>query len=238
MTELALFDLDNTLLSCDSDYVWGQFLAGQGLVSPDYEERNRAFFQDYRSGCLDMASYLAFALAPLAAHPRELLERLRQEFLENHITPHILNAGRLLLERHRARGDRLLIITATNRFVTEPIAEALGCPALLATELETKDGQYTGCPSGPPCFREGKVTHLENWLRQEGLEQAVSVAYSDSYNDLPLLERVHCPVAVDPDRELRRHAKAAGWPVISLRRGSLPTVEEPGPLPPAIANEE
>lgn len=237
MSGLALFDLDNTLLSCDSDYLWGQFLAEKKLVSPDHEERNRAFFQNYRTGRLDMASYLAFALAPMAAHPRALLESLRQDFLDNHISPHILTAGRQLMEQHRAKGDSLLIITATNRFVAEPIAEALGCPTLLATELETKDGEYTGRPLGEPCFREGKLHHLENWRKQEGLEQEPTAAYSDSYNDLPLLGRARCPVAVDPDPELRHHAVEAGWAVISLRKGDAPAVEEPGPLPPAITAE-
>ena len=237
MTCLALFDLDNTLLSCDSDYAWGQFLAEKGLVSPQYEERNKAFFQDYRNGRLDMSSYLALVLAPLAAHPREKLEELRQDFLKNHISLHILNAGRYLLARHRARGERPLIITATNRFIVEPIADALDCCDLLATELEVKNGQFTGRAAGVPCFGEGKLRHLERWLRREKAEYRIGAAYSDSYNDLPLLERAHCPVAVDPDQKLRRHAIDAGWAIISLRTGPVPTTENPGPLPPAFAEE-
>ena len=215
---LALFDLDNTLLAGDSDYLWGRFMIEQGIVDGDeYEQRNQAFYDQYRGGRLDIHEFLAFQLQPLAAHPVEQLQRWRQAFLERMIEPIILPSARELVARHRLNGDTLVIITATNRFVTEPIAARFGVDHLLATEVEMRAGRYTGRAAGTPCFRHGKVERLEQWLATANEDLAGSWFYSDSHNDLPLLERVTHPVAVDPDETLRTEALARNWAVISLR---------------------
>lgn len=215
---LAIFDLDNTLLGGDSDYLWGRYLVEQGLVDAvHYERENRRYYEDYCAGTLDIHAFLAFALRPLAETPLPLLLTLRARFMRDRIEPIILPAARALVDRHRSQGDELLIITATNRFVTEPIAAALGVEHLLATEPERSAGRYTGRVSGTPTFRDGKVLRLEEWLAAEGRNLEGAWFYSDSHNDLPLLERVPNPVAVDPDDTLRLHAEARGWPVISLR---------------------
>jgi len=215
---LALFDLDNTLLAGDSDYLWGQFLVRNGIVDArEYEEKNRQFFEDYEQGRLDIDRYLRFALAPLARFEREQLERWRQDFIEQEIRPIIAPGSEDLLRKHRERGDELLIISATNAFVTHPIAELLGVPHLLATEPEIVEGRYSGRYVGVPTFREGKVEALRHWLEERGRDLAGSHFYSDSHNDLPLLEQVEKPVAVDPDPILRQQAEERGWPVISLR---------------------
>ncbi len=215
---LALFDLDNTLLAGDSDYLWGGFLAREGLVDGEaYERENLRYYRAYQAGQLDIHEFLRFALRPLAAHDPVLLEAVRARFVAETITPIVAPGTPALLERHRTAGDRLAIITATNRFVTGPIAELLGIDDLLATEPQRIDGRYTGEPEGVPCFREGKVTRLHAWLESEGLDLAGSWFYSDSLNDLPLLEAVDHPVAVDPDETLAATAAERGWPVISLR---------------------
>jgi len=215
---LAIFDLDNTLLGGDSDYLWGKYLVAQDLVDgAHYERENQRFYDDYRAGTLDIYEFLNFALRPLAAIPLPRLLALRERFMQEQIAPIILPAARTLLDHHREQGDMLLIITATNRFVTEPIAAALGVEHLLATDPEMIDGRYTGRVAGTPTFREGKVQRLDQWLGQQGQNLADAWFYSDSHNDLPLLERVPHPVAVDPDDTLRVHAEAKGWPVISLR---------------------
>ena len=215
---LAIFDLDNTLLDGDSDYLWGRFLVAQGRVDGDtYERENHRFYEEYRHGQLDIQEFLAFSLKPLSEIPPTELAELHRRFMETEIRPRITTPARELLARHRAQGDFLLIITATNRFITAPIAEELGVDDLLATDPEQLAGRYTGQVSGIPCFREGKVQRLEQWLKQTGQNLADSWFYSDSRNDLPLLERVTRPVAVDPDETLADHATARGWPVISLR---------------------
>ena len=215
---LAIFDLDNTLLAGDSDYLWGQFLVARGLVDGAlYARENERFYRDYREGTLDIHAFLRFALRPLKEHPRALMEALREEFLRACIAPIMLPAARALIESHRAAGDTLLIITATNAFVTAPIAAAFGVPNLIATEPERRGAHYTGEVAGIPAFREGKVRRLEDWLAARGAGLAGSRFYSDSHNDLPLLLRVEGPVAVDPDPRLRAEAESRGWPVISLR---------------------
>jgi HAD superfamily hydrolase (TIGR01490 family) len=222
---LALFDLDNTLLAGDSDYLWGRFLIEQGIVDGDeYEQRNQAFYDQYRVGRLDIHEFLAFQLQPLAAHSLEQLQRWRQAFLERMIEPIILPAARELVARHRLNGDTLVIVTATNRFITEPIAARFGVDHLLATEVEMRAGRYTGRAAGTPCFRHGKVERLEQWLATANEDLAGSWFYTDSHNDLPLLERVTNPIAVDPDETLRTEALARNWTVISLRtqRGAEP----------------
>lgn len=215
---LAIFDLDNTLLAGDSDYLWGRFLVDQQLVDGDYYEReNQRFYDEYLHGRLDIHEFLAFSLKPLTEHPPEKLAELHRQYMTSVIQPLITDASRRLVAEHRDQGDDLLIITATNRFITEPIARKLGVDDLLATDPEMIDGRYTGRVSGIPCFREGKVERLEQWLKKTGRNLADSWFYSDSHNDLPLLERVTRPVAVDPDETLADHASAKGWPIISLR---------------------
>jgi len=215
---LALFDLDNTLLAGDSDHAWGEFLAAAGIVDADtYRRENDRYYAQYQAGTLDIHEYLGFALQPLTRLDTPRLDAMHREFMQSHILPMIAPKARALLDKHRNRGDRLVIITSTNRFVTEPIAQALGVSDLLATEPEQRDGRYTGAVAGVPCFREGKVTRLKEWLARERESLAGSWCYSDSLNDLPLLELVENPVAVDPDEVLRRVAEKRGWPIISLR---------------------
>ncbi len=215
---LAIFDLDNTLLAGDSDYLWGEFLVEQGVVDGEYYAReNRRFYEEYKAGKLDIHEFMAFSLAPLTRFPAAELETMRARYIQQKIVPIVPRPARELLRRHREQGDFLLIITATNRFVTEPIAELLGVDHLLATDPEMRDGRYTGRVAGTPCFREGKVTRLKEWLDETGNDLADSWFYSDSHNDLPLLELVSRPVAVDPDETLAQHAEMKGWPVISLR---------------------
>jgi len=215
---LALFDLDNTLLDGDSDYLWGCFLAEHGIVDGEaYESENQRFYDQYLDGCLDIHEFLRFQLKPLADHNRQQLEAWREEFLTSKIEPIMLDKAQELIDRHRTAGDELLIITATNRFITEPIAARYGVEHLLATEPELHDGEFTGGVTGIPCFQEGKVKRLEEWLITHNATLDGSWFYSDSHNDLPLLERVEYPVAVDPDDKLRALAGTRGWPVTSLR---------------------
>ena len=215
---LAIFDLDNTLIGGDSDHLWGVFLCETGRVDSDaFAQQNEQFYADYQTGDLDIDAYLRFALSPLAGKTPESLAQWLQEFMREKIAPIFLPAAADLIERHRRQGDTLLIITATNAFITRPIADALGIDNLLACEGEQLDGIYTGEPAGIPTFQEGKVTRLMQWLasRDDSLEGAYF--YSDSHNDLPLLEAVEHPVAVDPDDRLRQIAQSRDWPVISLR---------------------
>lgn len=215
---LAIFDLDNTLLSIDSDHAWGEFLLEQGAVDPvAYREANERFMADYNAGTLDMAAFLEMALKPLADNSPEQLSAWHQQFMASKIEPNILPKAEELLARHRTKGDTLLIITATNRFITAPIAERLGVDHLIAVNPEVKEGRYTGHVSGIPSYREGKVTRLEKWLEDQDLTMEGAWFYSDSHNDLPLLEIVEHPVAVDPDDTLREIAKERQWRIMSLR---------------------
>jgi len=220
---LALFDLDNTLLGGDSDYLWGQFLVERGLVDRDrYEAANRRFYEDYRHGRLDIRAFLRFALRPLSEHDPAQLETWRHEFLAEKIEPILLPAAQRLVACHRRRGDRLVVITATNAFVTGPIAARFGIDDLIATEPEFEEGRYTGDFVGIPCFQDGKVARLRQWLQRHDYDLRQATFYSDSHNDLPLLEQVGHPVAVDPDPTLADEASRRGWPVLSLRRGPEP----------------
>jgi HAD superfamily hydrolase (TIGR01490 family) len=215
---LAIFDLDNTLLAGDSDYLWGQFLVEEGIVDRDsYEQTNAGFYAEYRQGTLDIARFLAFALGPLAEHDAPTLYRLRARFIECKIRPILLPAATELIHRHREAGDVLLVITATNQFVTEPIVRLYGIENLIATSPEFRNGRFTGNFTGVPCFQDGKVKRLNEWLASNGYDLAGSWFYSDSHNDLPLLRRVDHPVAVDPDDKLKQVAEEKNWPVISLR---------------------
>ncbi|MBF0399863.1 MAG: HAD family hydrolase [Magnetococcales bacterium] len=220
---LALFDLDNTLLAGDSDYLWGVFLVSQNIVdATDYERQNKKFFSDYQAGNLDIQAYLKFQLEILAQHDRETLYRWRARFVAERIVPIVAPQARALLQWHRQRGDTLVIITATNHFVTSPIAELLEVSHLLATELELEQGRFSGRPAGIPCFREGKVQRLTQWMADNQTTLAGSWFYSDSHNDLPLLTQVSHPVAVDPDQRLAQTAQQAGWEILSLRQSTLP----------------
>jgi HAD superfamily hydrolase (TIGR01490 family) len=215
---LAIFDLDHTLLAGDSDHAWGEFLIERGVVdAAAYRAANDRYYAQYQAGTLDIFDFLAFALAPLARLERGALERLQAQFVQTRIGPMVAPGAPALLAKHRARGDTLVIITATNRFVTAPVARLLGVEHLIATDPEERDGRFTGRVAGTPCYREGKVTRLRAWLRAHGMHLADSWCYSDSHNDLPLLSAVDHPVAVDPDPPLRREAQARGWPIISLR---------------------
>jgi HAD superfamily hydrolase (TIGR01490 family) len=219
---LAIFDLDNTLLGGDSDHLWGRFLIERGVVDADYYEReNERFYAEYKAGTLDIFEYQRFSLAPVKGHTVEAIQGWHQRYMAEKIAPIMLPAAQDLLEKHRRAGDFLLIITATNRLVTQPIAEAFGVDDMLATEAEIVGGRYTGEVVDIPCFQQGKVQRLTAWLAKTGFNLAGSSFYSDSHNDLPLLELVERPVAVDPDDTLRDHALAKGWPVVSLRGHDL-----------------
>jgi HAD superfamily hydrolase (TIGR01490 family) len=219
--DLVLFDLDNTLLSGDSDYEWARFLIEKGVVDGAvYEAKNDEFFSQYKAGTLDIHAFLDFQLAPLAAHPRAQLDAWHAEFMERKVRPMISAASRQLVARHLGQGSLCAVVTATNAFVTGPIAREFGIPNLVATDPEERDGRFTGRCLGTPCFREGKIERVEGWLADTGRRWADfgdSWFYSDSRNDLPLLERVSRPVAVDPDDVLRKLAGERGWPVMSLR---------------------
>lgn len=214
---LAIFDLDHTLLSGDSDHAWGQYLVDRNLVDPaDHQRRNDYFYEQYKAGTLDIHEYLNFALKPLTEHPLALMLEERNTFLKERITPLISQKSYDLIAKHKAAGDTLLIITATNGFVTYPIAEILGIEHIIAPEPEFVDGAYTGGIVGIPSFQHGKVTRLNDWLEQQQLDLQGSYFYSDSHNDLPLLEVVDHPIAVDPDDTLKARAQQQGWPIISL----------------------
>ena len=215
---IALCDLDNTLIAGDSDYLWGCFLVEQGIVDSGlYERENRRFYDQYRVGELDIHEFLDFQLRPLSEHPVNTLQQWRRQYIEEKITPILLPKARALIDRHRQQGDTLVVITATNRFITGPIVELYDIPHLLATEAEILDDRYTGKVSGIPCFQDGKVTRLSDWLKVNRHSLDNSWFYSDSHNDLPLLNRVTQPVAVDPDEILEEHARNNDWPIISLR---------------------
>lgn len=215
---LALFDLDNTLLAGDSDHSWGEFLCDSGRVdAAEYRARNDAFYADYCAGKLDVVAYQSFTQAILARTEAAELVRWQAEFMAEVIEPIILAKGEALLREHREAGDKLVIITATNRFITAPIATRLGVDTLLATECGMDNGRYTGRVAGVPCYQAGKVVRLNEWLAETGLSLEGAYFYSDSRNDLPLLEAVANPVAVDPDDTLRGIAIERGWPVLTLR---------------------
>ena len=218
--ELVLFDLDNTLLAGDSDYEWAQFLIEIGVLERGaYEQRNLEFFEQYKAGRLDIYAFLDFQLAPLAAHPRAELDAWHAQFMRSKVVPMITASSRKLVAQHQQSGDFCAIVTATNTFVTAPIAREFGVAHLVATEIEQVNGRPTGKPSGTPCFREGKVTRVGEWLASLGKRWSDfpdSRFYSDSHNDLPLLERVAHPVAVSPDARLEKIALARNWSVIAL----------------------
>lgn len=219
--QLALFDLDNTLLAGDSDFQWGQYLIEEGLLEGDvHQARNLQFYEDYKAGKLDIYAFLEFQLKPLSEHPRAYLDKLHEGYMQRKILPMMTPKAKALVEKHKANGDLLLIITATNSFVTAPIAHAFGIDHLIGTTPEEINGQFTGRASGTPSFQEGKVTRLNQWLAERGEtldDFEMTWFYSDSHNDLPLMKLVDKAVAVDPDPILKSYAEEQGWPVISLR---------------------
>jgi len=219
--KLTLFDLDNTLLDGDSDFEWSQFLIRIGVLDRElFEARNMAFYEHYKAGTLDIHEFLDFQLKPLSRHSRKTLEEWHQQFMREQVLGMITQSARDLVNRHLASGDVCAIVTATNSFVTAPIAREFGIEHLIATEPEHNDGEFTGNVADVPCFREGKITRLDNWLVARGWNLnsfAESTFYSDSLNDLPLLCKVKHPIAVNPDATLRAHAEQHGWQIINLR---------------------
>ena len=219
--QLALFDLDNTLLAGDSDFEWAQFLIAKGALDGElHAAMNHGFYEDYKAGTLDIHAFLDFQLAPLARHARGELDAWHAEFMATRIRPIAGDKARALVRRHLDSGALCAIVTATNSFVTGPIVREFGIPHLIATVPAQEDGRFTGQPRGTPSFREGKIVRVEAWLESMGLWWSSferSWFYSDSHNDLPLMGKVSDPVAVDADDTLRAHAAAAGWPQLSLR---------------------
>ncbi len=218
---LALFDLDNTLLAGDSDYNWSLFLIGEGLLdAKTHQQRNEQFYLDYKNGNLDIDQFLEFQLKPLSQHPKKFLDELHLKYMDQVIRPMMTHKAQNLVNKHKAAGDLCVVITATNSFVTKPIATAYGIEHLIGTDPEMLDGEYTGGVHGVPSFQEGKVTRINQWLAERGQQLSdfdTSYFYSDSHNDLPLMKLVTNPVAVDADTALKVYAEQQGWPRISLR---------------------
>ena len=218
---LAIFDLDNTLLNGDSDYYWSLFLIKKGILDQSiYEQQNEEFFKDYQTGSLDIDAYAEFQFKPLRENERFFLNDLRDEYVATIIRPMITEKAKDLVNEHRSQGDQLLIITATNSFITKPIAALFGIEELIGTDLEEINNQFTGKIKGVASFQEGKVTRLNQWLDNKHLTLAQfdkTFFYSDSKNDLPLLKIVSHPVAVNPDATLNTEAKKNNWPIMSLR---------------------
>lgn len=218
--KLVLFDLDNTLLAGDSDYAWGQFLVSQGILDKQaFEAKNRQFYDQYKQGTLDINAFLNHQLRPLAQYAPEQLNAWHAQFMREHIVPMITAPARELVARSLGEADLVAIITATNSFVTRPIAHEFGVEHLIATEPEQAGGRYTGRVTGLPSFREGKIARMHQWLAEQGkpFERFDETwFYSDSHNDLPLLQQVSHPVAVNADPVLREHATRNGWPLLEL----------------------
>lgn len=222
MKNLAIFDLDNTLINIDSGHAWSAFLIKK---MPDdaaqTEVQNEKFYRDYQNGCLDIDAFCKFHLAPLSRYSKEELAEFHREFMAEYIIPHISPMQRMLVQSHQMAGDETLVISSTNEFIITPICHLFGITNIIGTQLETgTDGRYTGNYIGTPSFREGKITRLNQWLAERGetLESyGKTYFYSDSKNDLPLLSLVNEPVAVNPDAELEQEAKEKGWPVLNFK---------------------
>ena len=210
---LAIFDLDKTLIGGDSDFLWGEFLSEIGAVDADtYQIKNQYFFDQYALGKLNINEYLEFCLEPLSLNSRTTLDEWHQRFMQAKIEKILLPKAQAIIDKHKAQGDTILVITATNSFVTGPIVKRYGIENLLATNPEVKNGKFTGKVEGEPCFQKGKITHLDHWLEQTGEDMTGSYFYSDSHNDLPMLELVDHPVVVHGDDTLIKIAKDRGWP--------------------------
>jgi HAD superfamily hydrolase (TIGR01490 family) len=210
---LALFDLDKTLLGGDSDFLWGEFLSEIGAVDVDnYQVKNQKFFDDYAKGQLNINEYLEFCLSPLADNSIKQLNKWHQQFMAEKIQPIFLEKAKKVVDAHKKNGDRVLVITATNSFVTRPIAKIYGIDELLATEPEMSAGEFTGKVSGEPCFQIGKVHKLNAWCKENNAHLKEAYFYSDSHNDLPLLELVDNPIVVHGDKTLLNIAQQKNWP--------------------------
>ena len=215
---LAIFDLDNTLIGGDSDFLWGEFLGEEGVVDANaYRKKNEYFYQQYDLGTLDIYAWLEFCLEPLSRYSMTELEAFHHQFMIQKIEPIMLDKAQNCINQHKERGDTVLVMTASNSFVTAPIAKKYGINQMLATEPEIKAGRYTGGVSGIPCFQSGKVDKLMPWLQKNEETLTGSTFYSDSHNDLPLLELVDNPVAVNADKILTKIAEKKGWEVLNWR---------------------
>jgi len=215
---LAIFDLDNTLIGGDSDFLWGEFIGEEGIVDANaYRKKNEYFYQQYDLGTLDIYAWLEFCLEPLTRYSMTELQELHHRFMIQKIEPILLDKAQNCINRHKERGDTVLVITASTSFVTAPIVKKYGINHLLATEPEIKGGRYTGGVSGIPCFQAGKIDKLMPWLQKNEETLSGSTFYSDSHNDLPLLELVDNPVAVNADKILTQIAEKKGWKVLNWR---------------------
>jgi len=216
MPNLTIFDLDNTLLAGDSDRAWGQYIVEKNVVSDDFLLESERFYDSYYDGNLDIERFLAFCLKPLMQNKLSKLLELRKDFIENKIKPMMLNKAIEMVNKKKSEG-RVIIATATNSFVTRPIADLFKIDDLIATEFVIKNNEFTGEVDGIPCFREGKVTKVEDWVKSNGYDLSEATFYSDSFNDLPLLEKVKTAIVVDGDNELIKQAKSNDWECISFR---------------------
>ena len=217
MNATVFYDLDHTLIGCDSDYEWGQFLADSKEIDGDaYRTRNQGFYNDYQNGTLDPVAYLKFVLAPLGQIDGQRLEELRVQFMNTRVFPSLRPKAQQLIAEHRKQGLRQVVVTSTNTFIAEPIVRALDIPALIAPQPERQAGRYTGELLDSSCFAADKPKQIQAWAEREGIQLGETWGYSDSFNDIPLLEFVDHPVAVDPDPPLRAHAQQQGWEIISL----------------------
>lgn len=221
MTNLAIFDLDHTLINTDSDNAFPKFLIEKGLMDADYANaKNEQFYRDYQAGCLKVEDFVRFEVEPLAPFNQTELAELHQEFTQKYIVPHITQMAKMLVESHRQAGDTLLVISSTNEYIITPICQLFGIDNVIGTRLETDErGHFTGGVVGTPSLREGKITRLHEWLAARGEQLSdyqKTYFYSDSKNDLPLLEVVDEPVAVNPDEVLAAVAKERGWAILNF----------------------
>ena len=217
MNELLIFDLDNTLLAGDSDRNWGIFLSEQQIVDASYLNESERFYDNYYEGSLDIDGFLSFCLKPLVANDMSLLVKLREQFIEEKIKPIVTKAGKELIDMAHSEGKKVIIATATNDFVTRPIADIFNVSVLIATEFEIKNNSFTGKVIGAPCFRDGKLNKVTKWISDNNFDLSKASFYSDSFNDLPLLEKVKNPIVVDGDDKLREIGKKNNWECISFR---------------------
>ena len=217
MDELLIFDLDNTLLAGDSDRNWGIFLSEQQIVDASYLDESERFYNNYYEGSLDIDGFLSFCLKPLIANDMAKLLKLREQFIEEKIRPIVTKTGKELINQAHAEGKKVIIATATNDFVTRPIADIFDVSVLIATEFEIKDNAFTGRVVGAPCFRGGKLNKVTKWINDNNFDLSQASFYSDSFNDLPLLEKVKKPVIVDGDDKLIEIGKNKNWECVSFR---------------------
>ena len=217
MDELLIFDLDNTLLAGDSDRNWGIFLSEQQIVDASYLDESERFYNNYYEGSLDIDGFLSFCLRPLIANDMSVLLKLRDQFIEEKIKPIVTKVGKELIDKAHSEGKEVIIATATNDFVTRPIADIFDVSVLIATEFEIKNNAFTGNVLGAPCFRDGKLDKVSRWINENNFDLSQASFYTDSFNDLPLLEKVKNPIIVDGDDKLREIGRSNNWECISFR---------------------